>query len=272
LSFSYTLINEDNMARTVCKSLGCRVAVLPQELLDAVLQHVDIKTLLFAQGVSHHWKETITSSPQIQELLFFRPKTTNLIYHKCNWLGNKLSHFGPATKPTETTVTTPTVSPLTTTFTSIVINPLLANEIYYENLDSGAIRWGQRIVLPHLDTFLHHPAGSWRSMLVTQPPIANVVAVSIDQGYAQSLRSDINFVEETCTLGSLVDRMLAAEQLDAESSEIAPCIWHVMYVNALDTESIAVGDWIAKYVDGKLVPTPARCTSFVLEKRKPRSA
>jgi hypothetical protein len=247
------------------------IAVLPQELLDAVLQHVDIKTLLSAQQVSHHWKETITSSPQIQEALFFRPKTTSLIYHKCNWADNKLSHFGPATKPTKTDESRLTTT-FTTTFTSIIINPLIANEIYYENLDSGAIRWGQRIVLPNLDTFLHHPAGSWRSMLVTQPPIPSIVAVSIDQGYAQSLRSDINFVEENCTLGSLVDRMLAAEQLDAESSEIAPCIWHVMFVNALDTESIAVGDWIAKYVDGELVPTPARCTSFVLEKRKPRAA
>jgi hypothetical protein len=243
------------------------IDVLPQELLDAVLQHVDIKTLLLAQQVSRYWKETINCSPQIQELLFFRPKTIGLIYHKCDWVDNKLSHFGPTTGSAGTDE-----SSTTTTFTSIVINPLIANEIYYENLDSGAIRWGQRIVLPHLDKFLHHPAGSWRSMLVTQPPTPSIVAVSIDQGYAQSLRADINFIEENCTLGCLVDRMLAAEQLDAESSEIAPCIWHVMYVNALDTESIAVGDWIAKYVDGKLVPTPARCTSFVLEKRKPRSA
>lgn len=141
----------------------------------------------------------------------------------------------------------------------------MANEIYYQSLEPTDKRRGQRLELPLLGTFLRHPTGSWRSMFLTQPPIASVVAVGIDSIH-HSMRADTNFVEANCTLGTLIDRMLEAENLEPDSLAAACCLWHVMYVDTLETDFLAVGDWIAKYVDGKLVPTPAKYTSFALER------
>lgn len=236
------------------------ISVLPQELLDTVLQYVDIKTLLFAQQVSRHWRITIASSPQLQETLFLRPGSPSTLPYVCDWQGDELSYFGPIKSH-------PSPQPASRqTFTPITINPLLANEIYYHSLDSSPQRRGQRLVLPPLGTFLRHPSGSWRSMFLTQPHTASVVAVSIDTSHRYSLRADINFVEANITLGSLVDKMLAAEGLEAGSYAASLCVWHVMYVDTLDTEYLAVGDWIAKYVDEKLVPTPAKYSAFSLER------
>lgn len=103
-------------------------------------------------------------------------------------------------------------------------------------------------------------------MLLTQPPIASVVAVSIDYTHRYSLRADINFLAANCTLGDLIDKMLEAENLDADSLAACRCLWHVMYVDSLETDYLAVGEWIAKYVDEKLVPTPTKYTSFALER------
>jgi hypothetical protein len=235
------------------------IFLLPQELLDIVLQYVDIKTLLLAQRVSRHWKATITSSPQLQENLFLRPKTSNILSYVCEWQGDDLQYFGPiklypSHQPTSRQ-----------TFTSITINPLLANEIYYQSLNTTPQRRGQRLVLPPLSTFLRHSSGSWRSMFLTQPPTPSVVAVSIDTSHRYGLGADINFVEENVTLGNLVDKMLAAEGLGAGSYAASPCVWHVMYVDTLQTEYLAVGDWIARYLNEKLVPTPARYSAISLE-------
>ena len=236
------------------------ISVLPQELLDMVLQYVDIKTLLFAQQVSRHWGTTITSSPQLQETLFLRPRTSTTLPYVCDWQGDDLSYFGPIkSRP----------SPQPTSrqaFTPITINPLLANEIYYQSLDSSPQRRGQRLVLPPLGTFLRHPSGSWRSMFLTQPHTASVVAVSIDTSHRYSLRADINFVETNVTLGDLVDKMLAAESLEAGSYAASLCVWHVMYVDTLETEYLALGEWIARYEGGKLVPTPTKYSAFSRER------
>lgn len=236
------------------------ISILPQELLDIVLQYVDIKTLLLAQRVSRYWKATITSSPQLQETLFLRPKTSNILSYVCDWQGDDLHYFGPI-KPHSSHQSTSRQ-----TFTYITINPLLANEIYYQSLNTTPQRRGQRLVLPPLSTFLRRSSGSWRSMFLTQPPTPSVVAVSIDTSHRYGLGADINFVETNVTLGRLVDKMLAAEGLEAGSYAASPCVWHVMYVDTLQTEYLAVGDWIAKNVDEKLVPTPARYSPFSLER------
>lgn len=236
--------------------------MLPQELLDIVLQNVDIKTLFFAQRVSRYWRHTITSSPKLQETLFLRPRTSDTLSFICDWQGEDLHYFGPSKShpsPQEPTLSRQSFTPMT-------INPLLANEIYYQSLSSLPQRRGQRFVLPPLGTFLRHPSGSWRSMLLTQPPTSSVVAVSIDTSHRYGLRADINFVEADITLGGLVDKMLAAEGLEAGSYAASLCVWHVMYVDTLETEYLAVGDWIAKYEFGRLLPTPARCSAFSLER------
>jgi hypothetical protein len=103
-------------------------------------------------------------------------------------------------------------------------------------------------------------------MLLTQPPTPSVVAVSIDTSHRFGLRADINFVEANITLGGLVDKMLAAEGLEASSYAASLCVWHVMFVDTLETDYLAVGDWIARYDGGKLVPTPTRYSAFSRER------
>lgn len=236
------------------------ISILPQELLETVLQYVDIKTLLFAQQVSRHWRITIASSPQLQESLFFRPKASSTLPYVCDWQGDDLFYFGPIKSHPSPQLTS------RQTFTPITINPLLANEIYYQSLDSFPQRRGQRLVLPPLGTFLCHPSGSWRSMFLTRPHTASVVAVSIDTSHRYSLRADINFVETNVTLGSLVDKMLAADGLEAGSYAASLCVWHVMYVDTLEAEYLAVGNWIARYEGGTLVPTPTKYSAFSRER------
>jgi hypothetical protein len=157
---------------------------LPPELLDAILQHIDIKTLLFAQRVYHTWKNTIISSPRLQEALFYRPKTSETTLYTCSWKGDKIRRFGPARDKTNTNNKTSTQ-----TFTPIIINPLLAQSVYYQTLHNRHThRDGERLTRPHrgqrlnlrsLGTFLQHPTGSWRSMFLTQPPMPSMRAANI---------------------------------------------------------------------------------------------
>lgn len=206
------------------------ISALPQELLDIILHLVDIKTLLCAQRVSRHWRHTIASSPKLQEALFLRPRAaSNIPSYTCDWRGDGLQYFGPL----EIHLSQQHEPTTRQTFTPITINPLLANEIYYQSLSSLPQRRGQRFVLPPLGTFLRHPSGSWRSMILTQPPIPSVVAVSIDTSHRFGLRADINFVEANITLGNLIDKMLAAEGLEASSYAASLCVWHVMFLCSL---------------------------------------
>jgi hypothetical protein len=39
-----------------------------------------------------------------------------------------------------------------------------------------------------------------------------------------------------------------------------------MFVDTLETDHLAVGDWIAKYEGGKLAPTPTRYSAFSRER------
>jgi hypothetical protein len=60
--------------------------------------------------------------------------------------------------------------------------------------------------------------------------------------------------------------MLAVENLNAGSLAAALGLWCVMYVDTVEMEYIPVGDWVVKYVDGEMVPTPAKYTAFALER------
>jgi hypothetical protein len=115
------------------------ISVLPEELLDIILQRVDIKTLLFAQRVSRHWRHTITSSPKVQEALFLRRKAaSNIPSYICDWQGDDLQYF----RILEIHLSHQNEPTARQTFTPITINPLLANEIYYQPLSSLPQRRG----------------------------------------------------------------------------------------------------------------------------------
>jgi hypothetical protein len=115
---------------------------LPVELLDAILQHISIKTLLFAQLVSRTWHNAIASSPQLQEDLFFRPKIPKHPNYTCVWTKEKLDYFGPPrditnTNPGFTSTSTSTSTSKTTsqTYTPIRINGLLVDAIRIQTLN-----------------------------------------------------------------------------------------------------------------------------------------
>lgn len=235
------------------------LSVLPQELFEAVLQHLDIKTLLFAQRVSRHWRTTIASSPQLQEALFCLPKTSETTRYSCEWAGDKLHRFGPVepaalTKSLSTTSADPCSITSTPPFTPVTVNPLLVDEIFYSCLDYAPAvkRRGQRLVVPRLSVFLRHPTGSWRSMLLTQPPTARIVALMVDSQNG-SPKCNIEFVEANCTLGGLVDRMLAASGIPASSNDNAKYTWNVMYVDAIELDHLAFSGQVSRYMSGRLV-------------------
>jgi len=250
------------------------LSVLPQELFDAILQHLDIKTLLFAQRVSHYWKDAITSSPNLQEALFYRPKTSKPIQYTCEWKADKLHYFGPAGNREITaqlpTSPSPDSNPDNYTITSlhplipITINPLLTASINYQSLDSSPHkRRGQRLVLTQLNTFLRHSSQTWREMLLTQPPTPSIVALSVDPLIGHP-RCDISVVEGGCTLGMLVDRMLEAEGGNEGAAGMG--VWHVMFVDTVELRHLAVGEDIVRFVDGQLVPTGAKYNAQSREK------
>jgi hypothetical protein len=233
---------------------------LPVELLDAILQYIDIKTLLLAQRVSHTWQNTITASPQLQEALFYRPKPSETPLFTCSWKGRQLHRFGPAKdspkiNPKSTSRTT------TQTFTPIKINAFLAQSIYYQPLDNHSTQGrGQRINLPSLGTFLRCPTGSWRSMLLTQPPVPSILVTST-KTYTGNPEVEYDEFESSregdgwdwdwdCTMGDLVDRMLDVAREDEASA--ARRLWSVLIFDTVELSHMAVEDVISRYVDGKL--------------------
>jgi hypothetical protein len=72
-------------------SSACTRVLSTPELLESILKHLPLPTLLHAQLVSTYFHSTITSSPILQQLLFFRPSTSQ------EWTLNPLlrKHFLP---------------------------------------------------------------------------------------------------------------------------------------------------------------------------------
>lgn len=55
----------------------CGVVLQIAELLERVLSYLPPRNIFVVQRVSRHWKEVITASPEIQEMLFLRPRHTS---------------------------------------------------------------------------------------------------------------------------------------------------------------------------------------------------
>lgn len=52
---------------------AARAVLFTPELLEMILLHIDMKTLLLSQGVSKDWASIMASSLAIQQVLFFQP-------------------------------------------------------------------------------------------------------------------------------------------------------------------------------------------------------
>ncbi|KAK2803751.1 hypothetical protein FQN51_002980 [Onygenales sp. PD_10] len=119
---------------------------LPPELLTSILTHLDPLTLLHAQRVSHHWHQTITTSPTLQQTLYLHPlpNPTNAVLN-----------------PT----LNPLLLPLFPTLFTLTNRPPYAHFLNPHGIASMA--WAQdagkrRAVL--------RPTASWRRMFPVQPP------------------------------------------------------------------------------------------------------
>ncbi|CAG8050701.1 unnamed protein product [Penicillium olsonii] len=134
------------------------------ELLENILLHTDMRTLLTSgQRVCHGWKETIDSSPKLQEHLFLRPSKSQV---SCSCQRSR--------------------------------NPLLEDVLWaqffikqQQTSDSPAevsrfpLRESDR---PRLEAYLRKDA-SWKQMLLQQPPTSSIGVLEIIR------RSDSEFTK-----------------------------------------------------------------------------
>ncbi|KAI1820189.1 hypothetical protein F4861DRAFT_524096 [Xylaria intraflava] len=118
------------------------------ELLECILFELDMRALLMIQRVNSLWRDTIASSPRIQESLYFRPAATQ--------------------KPP-------------------IRNPMLLEAFplwFLENANLDRQHFPKRVRLLNLERLpisqesrkeaFEHPGASWRRMLVQQPPIPSL--------------------------------------------------------------------------------------------------
>ncbi|KAI0974712.1 hypothetical protein F4678DRAFT_420562 [Xylaria arbuscula] len=145
--------------------LSSRETVLhTAELLEEILLCLDMRTLLTAaQRVSRQWRELVTSSPALQQALYFEPMAES---------------FG-----------TKTQNPLL----AEVFPPWFPKETKQEQLDIDEIdEWPK---VPDRDDFsslvmaqesrrhaFMHPSATWRRMLVRQPPARTLGCWTVSHG------------------------------------------------------------------------------------------
>ncbi|KAL4800780.1 hypothetical protein BDV19DRAFT_352127 [Aspergillus venezuelensis] len=124
------------------------------ELLEMVLVQTDMRTLLIsAQRVCHTWKAVMDHSPSIQRALFFKGSQDS---PKVNWDWSEVRILQ------------------TTDVKNAVLNPLLVEN--FPSLFPGKESMGSDsdfLGLPDLQILMRMDA-SWRRMLVSQPPIADI--------------------------------------------------------------------------------------------------
>lgn len=140
------------------------------ELLENILSHLDMRTLLLAQRTSQEFAAQIHTSPKLQRALFFRPKEpgTTPIHEEDDgnlWHG-QLSPCGFHTKARSAFK-----------IQHVRLNPLLLDAFPWlgTNPDMGLTQY-DFIESPWAnatDAFCRHNA-SWRRMLLSQPPATSL--------------------------------------------------------------------------------------------------
>jgi hypothetical protein len=171
-----------------------RVFATP-ELLEAILiQLIPTNQLLRAQLISRLFHTTITTSPKIQQLLFFRPNPTRLTK---DWFINPLlrQHFLPWFAPSE-------------------------GRFGSRNYDT--LKLMDWTTSPSTrDAFLH-PEASWRNMLLTQPQSTELKVVRWihGQGGDSEHVALVSFPAKAVTMGRVYD---IAESFLREESASFPC-------------------------------------------------
>ncbi|KAK3707069.1 hypothetical protein LTR37_012401 [Vermiconidia calcicola] len=132
------------------------------ELLEQILLHAELRDILLSQRVAKSWRATVQGSARLKQALFFEPVSGPRLVHQ--W-----SPFGIFAKRWCSIDTDQPVDfePL--------LDPLLDKMLR----EMAALRReGPFIPCGGLDVSLgqqyHYPEASWKRMLLTQPPVAEM--------------------------------------------------------------------------------------------------
>lgn len=130
------------------------------ELLEGVLLHVDIKTLLLAQRVSKTWKATIAGSLKLQQTLFFAKINDHGHELKCTLPGSTITCAATGWSACD-------IEPKMLEIERagvLLVNPFIYN-ILREEQRYGDFLFGKDVV----DRLHQIDSGCWKSMLLSQP-------------------------------------------------------------------------------------------------------
>lgn len=135
------------------------------ELLEIILQHLDMKTLLLAQRVNRTWHDVISTNTYLQKKLFMVPSTLDeaIVFAKADSGTNKLviNRDGIVRKSAEDRL----LLKHTVREDCFIRNPLVTFKCRQDHI---------RIDAPQLLKIAEHLQPSWTRMLYTQPPIGRV--------------------------------------------------------------------------------------------------
>lgn len=153
------------------------------ELLEIILLNIPLQYVLAAQRVCWHWRNVISSSPQIQRILFRKP-AGDAVRFKHNW-----SNILECSQKTECERLYEAMGRLNEEHNAwvwavsgapfrgrVLINPFLLTDSPYINLSQylGKLKINQDETSSQLEA-------SWKQMLLTQPPVTEMI---VDHGQA----------------------------------------------------------------------------------------
>lgn len=176
---------------------GATLASVP-ELVEIILLQLPLRDVLFAQRVDRTWHAIIANSPQLQRALFFKPAVnTTVAFHGPDpAIGSCTSQLRctGGQDPVE-----PCASPDTTTieewrtaegvpYEGIWLSPFIrcfASPLIWHRLQDLGVakrRAGAPELRRTLSAAARRPEATWRKMLLTQPPVSEIV---VDNGVAR---------------------------------------------------------------------------------------
>ncbi|KAF7187798.1 hypothetical protein HII31_10698 [Pseudocercospora fuligena] len=154
------------------QQLGAAAAAVfyTAELLESILKLLPMRDLLLDQRVCTHWRDAIKQSPELQQNLFFQPREAT-----AHWLytGNETEHMITQIAKDYASGQDEWVLP------SGELNPLIFSvpkQDYYGTVLAAAQGGFEGFEFRYPRAFRHlcaYPDGSWRRMLVSQPPTRN---------------------------------------------------------------------------------------------------
>ena len=160
------------------------------ELLEAILVQLPMKDLLLAQRVNKDWQATIVTSKKLQERLFLRPISTQI-----------LDHYGGPSDKWRVPGTGEVINPSW--------NPLL--EELFDCLSWSATKCLEKR-LPHRTW--HRPEASWRQMLRSQPPSRGILVIEKWQDESGVI---VLLKEEDVTASKMLERISSLITSDRQS-------------------------------------------------------